>query len=95
MFHTMQEVGGVASGPRVLRRCLATSLSLVGAPLLQLLLLLHRGHLDLLGGRGGDCRHSRGLLVRLFLLLLIEAGDVVVHEESVGLDSFWVKKLKI
>lgn len=95
MFHTMQEVGGVASGPRVLHRCLATSLSLVGAPLLQLLLLLHRGHLDLLGGRGGDGRHSRGLLVRLFLLLLIEAGDVVVHEESVGLDSFWVKKLKI
>ena len=88
----MQEIWGVASGSGVRGgrdslRCFANSLLLVGVPPL-LLLLLHRGHLELLGGRGGDGGHRRSLLVRLFLLLLIEAGDVVVHEESVGLDSF-------
>ena len=82
----MQEIGGVASQGVPSLRCFAPSLLLIRVPPL---LLLHRGHLELLGGRGGDGRHSRRLLVRLFLLLLIESGDVVVHEEGVGLHSFW------
>ena len=77
----MQEIVGVAGGPGVpgggRRGCLGR---LAGS-----LRLLHGGHLELLRGRGGDGCDGGRLLVGLLLLLLVQARDVVVHQEGVGL----------
>ena len=82
----MQEIrGSVADGDSRVHHGRGSSLRRfdvvrVSAPLL----LLHCRHLEL-GGRGGNGCRGRSLLVCLLLLLLIESGDVVVHEEGVGL----------
>ena len=76
----MQEIVGVSGGPEFpdhdRRGCLRR---LAGS------LRLHGGHLELLRGGGGDGGDGGRLLVGLLLLLLVQARDVVVHQEGVGL----------